>query len=581
MKSDKYTRLLNEVAYEWKWLLRYIKKYIWSIAVHIAIGVLGTLMGLGTSIASKFLIDSVVSHNKETIVAAICFSVGLAVSQLLINAVSSRITSKIGTRISAEIRSDFFESMTMVDWEEISIYHSGDLINRLEGDISSVSTGIVTFLPSVFTRIAQFIGAFGIVLYYDVTMAVIAMLGSPIVFFTSRFMMRRIRKYNKKSRETSGKIISYGEETIQNIQTIKAFGIVEQHADNFKKLLFQYRDVKLEHDKFSILTSLWLSLIGLAVAYSCYGWGIWQLWNGAISYGTMTLFIQLSSILTSSFSSMVSMAPSAVSIATSAGRIKEISELNKENDTQAEKASNLLETSKSHKIILKADKVNFKYKKSEDFILKNADFYAESGETVAIIGPSGEGKTTILRLILGLVSPTDGEISFSSVDGELKLNASYSTRKLCSYVSQSNDIISGTIAENLRSVKTDADDAQIIEALKTADAWDFVSSLPDGINSQVGERGLNFSEGQAQRIAIARAILRSAPVLIMDEATSALDFETESKVLKNIMVTEPNKICIITTHRSSMLKYCTRIYKISEDGSVKLYSGNVETEESQ
>lgn len=580
MKSDKYKKLLSEVVCEWKWLFRYIKKYKSSIVVHIAIGIIGTLMGLGTSVAAKFLIDLVVSHNKEEIVVPICFSVGLAVSQVLINAVSSRITSKIGTKISAEIRSEFFESMTMVAWEEISAYHSGDLINRLEGDINSVSTGIVTFLPSVFTRIAQFVGAFGIVLYFDVTMAVIAMLGSPVVFFTSRFMMRRIRKYNKKSREINGKIISYGEETIQNIQTIKAFGLVGQYADNFKKLIFQYRDVKLEHDKFSILTSMCLSLVGLAVAYSCYGWGIWQLWQGAISYGTMILFIQLSSILTSSFSSMVSMAPSAVAIATSAGRIKEISELNKESDTQAEEASKLLQTSKNGKIILKAEKINFKYKRSEDFILKNADFYAESGETIAIIGPSGEGKTTILRLILGLVSPTDGEVSFSSVDGELKLNASYSTRRLCSYVSQSNDIISGTIAENLRSVKTDADDTQIIEALKTADAWDFVSSLPEGINSQVGERGLNFSEGQAQRIAIARAVLRSAPVLVMDEATSALDFETESKVLKNIMVTDPNKICIITTHRSSMLKYCTRIYKISEDGSIKLYRGNIETEES-
>lgn len=545
--------------------------------MHIVIGVFGTLMGLGTSVASKYLIDSVVSHNRETIVPSVCFALGLAVSQILVNTVTSRITSKTGTKISAEIRSDFFESMTMADWEEISAYHSGDLINRLEGDISSVSSGIVTFLPSVFTRIAQFIGAFGIVLYYDVTMAVIALLGSPIVFFTSRFMMKKIRKYNKQSRETNGKIISYGEEALQNIQTIKAFGIVGQYADNFRKLLFQYRDVKLEHDKFSILMSMCLSLIGLAVSYSCYGWGVWQLWHGAISYGTMTLFLQLSSTLTSSFSSVVSMAPTAVSIATCAGRIKEISELNKESDTQAEKAGELLEAAQKGKLILKANNVSFRYKKSKDYVLKNADFHAESGETVAVTGPSGEGKTTILRLILGLVSPTDGDICFSTADGQL-LNASYSTRKLCSYVPQSNDIISGTIAENLRSVKPEADDLQIIQALKTADAWNFVSALPDGINSQVGERGINFSEGQAQRISIARAILRSAPVLIMDEATSALDFETEAKVLKNVMTTDPNKICIITTHRASMLKYCTRIYKISEDGSVKIYTENNETE---
>lgn len=568
MKKGKYKKLFKEVICEWKWLYRYIKKYRNSVAVHIIIGITGMLMGLITSIASKYLIDSVVSHDRETIVVSACFAVGFAVSQIFVNAALSRIASKIGTKINAEIRSEFFENMTMADWEEVSAYHSGDLINRLEGDIFAVSNGIVAFLPGVFTRIAQFIGAFGIVMYYDTAMAFIALLGSPVVFLTSRFMMRRIRKYNKKSRETNGKIIAYGEETLQNIQTIKAFGLVEQYADNFRTLLFQYRDVKLEHDKFSILMSVCLSLVGLAVSYSCYGWGVWRLWQGAISYGTMTMFIQLSSVLTSSFSSLVSMAPTAVSIATSAGRIKEISELNKENDIHSEKAVDLFNASEKGALMLRADNVSFRYKGSDDFVLKNADFYAKCGETIAITSPSGEGKTTVLRLILGLVSPTDGRIGFSAYKGEL-IESSYSTRKICSYVSQNNDIISGTIAENLRSVKPDADDAQIIKALKTAEAWEFVSALPDGINSQVGERGMNFSEGQAQRISIARAVLRSAPVLIMDEATSALDIETEKKVLKNIMITDPKKICIITTHRSSMLKYCTRIYEINENGSVK------------
>ncbi|MBE6771502.1 MAG: ABC transporter ATP-binding protein [Ruminococcaceae bacterium] len=578
MRKVKYTKLFSEVFTEWKWLLRYVKKYLRSIALHIAIGILGIFMGLGTSVASKYLIDAVVSHNQETIVYSAVLAIGLAVSQIIINSVSSRIISKTGTKINTEIRSEFFADMVTSDWESISAYHSGDLINRLEGDISSVSNGIIAFLPNVFTRIAQFVGAFGIVLYYDATMAIIALLGSPVVFFTSRFMMKKIRKYNKRSRETNGKIISYGEETLQNIQMVKAFGLVEQYADNFKKLLLEYRSVKLEHDKFSILMSMCLSLVGLAVSYSCYGWGVWQLWNGVISYGTMTLFISLSSILTSSFSSIVSLAPSAVSIATCAGRIKEISELAKENDADAQKANELLEKAKNGQISVCAENVSFKYKKSPNYVLKNTDFYVRCGETVAITGPSGEGKTTILRLLLGLVAPTDGKIVFLSSDGT-SLGASYSTRRLCSYVPQSNDITSGTIAENLRAVRPDAEDSLIIDALKTADAWDFVSNLPDGIYSEVGERGVNFSEGQAQRISIARAVLRSAPVLIMDEATSALDYETEARVLGNIMMSDPNKICIITTHRSSMLKYCNRIYRINEDGSVNIYGTSNETEE--
>ncbi len=569
MKKQKFSKLLTEVLSEWKWLSRYIRKYWWSVALHVIIGVIGTVMGLGTSVASKFLIDAVVNHNRESIFSSAALAVCLAVSQILITAAASRISSVISTKINTEIRADFFADITSAQWEDISKHHSGELINRLEGDIGIASSGVVGFLPGVVTRFVQFAGSLAIVLYYDATMAVLALIGAPLVFFSSRYMMKKIRTYNKKSREMNGKILSAGEDALQNLQTVKAFGLAGRYSENFKSLLLSYRSLKLEHDKFSVLTTMCLSFVGLIVSYSCYGWGVWRLWQGLISYGTMTMFIQLSSGLTSSFSSLVSLAPSAVSIATSAGRIKEISELPKESDEDADAALNMLKAAQGGSSLkIDAHNVNFSYKGSENAVLHNADFYAKSGETVGIIGPSGEGKTTMLRLILGLIKPQQGEITFSSENSVL--NASCSTRRLCSYVPQSNDILSGTVADNLRAVCPDADDVQIINALKIADAWSFVSELPNGINTAVGERGMNFSEGQAQRIAIARAVLRKAPVLLMDEATSALDSETEARVLKNLMVSDPKRICIITTHRPSMLEYCTRIYRINDDGSVEV-----------
>ncbi len=570
------SKILIEVIREWKWLSRYMKKYSFGIALHVLSGICGTLMGLGTSIATKFLIDAVVSHSEETIAYSAAGAIGLAVGQVLVSAITSRINSKIGTRINAEMRSEFFSSLSSASWEDISAYHSGDLINRLEGDISAVSSGIISFLPNAFTRGMQFVGALAIVLFYDPTMALLALIGSPVVFLTSKYMMRRIRAYNKESRSMNGKIISYGEETLQNLQTVKAFGLAGQYAENFRKLLLEYRDLKLNHDKFSILMTMCLSLVGLVVSYSCYGWGVWRLWQGAISYGTMTMFIQLSGILTSSFSSIVSLAPAAVSIATSAGRVKELSELPKEDDSDAEKAMTMLKAASDSTLRLSGENVTFKYKNSEQAVLENAGFYAESGETIAFIGPSGEGKTTVLRLILGLVKPSAGSIRFSC--DEEAADASCSTRRLCSYVPQSNDILSGSVADNLRAVNPEADDEQLVQALKIADAWSFVSELPEGMNSDVGERGNNFSEGQAQRIAIARAVLRNSPILLMDEATSALDSETEKRVLHNVMRANPGRICIITTHRPSMLKYCTRVYRINEDGTIDI-SNDGETEE--
>ena len=566
--EKKTSKILFEVINEWKWLSRYMKKYWLEILFHIFVGVFATLMGLGTSVATKFLIDAVVGHNRETITLAVSAAIGLAVGQILVNAVTSRISSRVGTKISAQMRSEFFANLTSTEWESISSYHSGELINRFEGDIGSVSSGIINFLPSAFTRVFQFAGAFCIVLYYDPAMAFIALMGSPVVFLTSKYMMKKIRSYNKESRRMNGEIISYAEETFQNLQTIKAFGIAGDCAAKFKELVRKHRELKLGHDKISVLMTMCLSLVGLAVSYSCYGWGVWRLWNGDITYGTMTMFVQLSGILTSSFSSIVAIAPSAVSISTSAGRIKELYELSRETDDDKQAVTEIAEATKNNALKISGKDITFRYRKSEHNVLEKACFDMQSGETVAFVGPSGEGKTTVLRLLLGLAAPSEGSVSFLCEDKKVK--ASCSTRRLCSYVPQGNDIISGTVSDNLRSVNPDATDDEIIEALKTADAWDFVSEQPEGINCAVGEHGGNFSEGQAQRIAIARAVLRKAPVLLMDEATSALDSETEKRVLHNIMKADPDRICVITTHRPSMLEYCTKIYRINEDGSIDI-----------
>lgn len=569
MKKENFKKTLTEILREWKWLFKYIRKYWWGVAAYIVIGVIAIVMGLGASIASKYLIDAVVNRAETELLPAAVLVIGLAVLQIVFQSLSSFVTSRIGTRVNMEIRADFFERIAETTWEKIRKYHSGDLINRLEGDINTISSGVINFLPSIITKLVKLIGSAVIVFYYDKTMAILALLGSPLVFLTSNYMMKKIRKFNEKSREMNGKVISFGQETFQNMQVIKAFSLSERYSQNFRTLLQQFRSVKLEYDRFSIMTTVMMSFVGLIVSYSCYGWGVWQLWNGAITYGTMTLFLQLSGNLTNSFSAIVSMAPSVVSIATAAGRIMEITQLPEESDDKAEEALLMLKKARQGKIRITAQNLGFTYSDGDVPVLKNADFTIKSGETVAIIGPSGEGKTTALRLILGLMTPTEGQINFISDDGE-SLSASLSTRKLCSYIPQVNSILYGTVAENLLAVKPEATEEELVEVLKIAEAWDFVSDLPEGINTVIGERNNNLSEGQAQRISIARAILRDAPVLLMDEATSSLDTDTEEKVLKNIMNTDYNRICVLTTHRPSMLKYCSRIYRINEDGSFKV-----------
>lgn len=566
-KPSEYIELFRSLSREWKWLLRYVSKYRLQIAFYVVIGLLSTAMGLGASVASKYLIDSVVSHNNDTILKSAVIAVTLGLTQIAVGAVVSRIAGVVGTKISMEIRSGVYEHVTYSKWEDIRKYHSGDLLNRIEGDVGTVSSSIISFIPNVFTTSAQFIGCLAVVLYYDPTMAIFAFMSAPFLVFSSKITTKMVRKYNKESREMNGKILSFYSESIQNLQTIKAFDITKRYVEQMKTNLQLHRKIKLDHDRFSIIMSLCLSLIGLAVAYTCYGWGVYRLWQGAISYGTMTLFLQISGQLTGSFSALVSLIPSAISIATSAGRIMEITSLPLEENKDSEMAEKMEKSADESGVTIICNDLKYTYPDGDEPVVANVSFRAEAGETIAFVGPSGEGKTTLLRLILGLVDADSGELIIATKDGN-KIPVSECTRRFCSYVPQGNAIFSGTVADNLRIVKPEATDEEIIDALVTADAWSFIKELPLGINTEISEKGVNFSEGQVQRMSIARAILRDAPIIVMDEATSALDAKTEETVLANMMKAYPNRTRIITTHRPSMLQYCTRVYRIDENGSL-------------
>lgn len=566
-KPGEYVELFRSLGKEWRWLLRYVSGYRLQIFLYVIIGLVSTAMGLGANVASKYLIDSVVSHDSETILSSAVLAVSLGVTQVIVGSIISRISTVVGTRISNEIRGNVYEHITYSKWEDVRKYHSGDLLNRIEGDVGVVSSSIVSYIPGIFTKSAQFLGCLIVVLYYDPTMAIFAFLSAPFLVLTSRISMKMMRKYNKESREMNGKILSFYSESIQNLQTIKAFNITKRYVEQMKSNLQLYRKIRLDHDKFTIIMTLCMSIIGLGVSYACYGWGVYRLWQGAISYGTMTLFLQISGQLTSSFSALVSLAPSAISIATAAGRIMEVTDLPLEEGRDDEKAREMEKSANESGVTLSCDNLTYTYPDGDKPVVSGISFRAAPGETIAFVGPSGEGKTTVLRLILGLIEPDSGEITLETKDGK-KIAVSESTRRFCSYVPQGNAIFSGTVADNLRIVCPDATEEELVQALKTADAWSFIENLPNGIHTEVSEKGVNFSEGQVQRMSIARAILRDAPVIVMDEATSALDASTEERVLANMMKAYPNRTRVITTHRPSMLKYCTRVYRINENGNV-------------
>ncbi|MGM9613583.1 MAG: ATP-binding cassette domain-containing protein, partial [Butyricicoccus sp.] len=405
------------------------------------------------------------------------------------------------------------------------------------------------------------LGAFAIIAYYDPTMAVLALLGVPVSVVVSRVLVRRMRTYNREMKSSYSDLLSFQEDSFQNITSIKAFGITGQFHKKMDGLLNNYRASYLRYNQLSVRTTALMSLMGVVVWVSCFGWGVYRLWTGAISYGSMTMFLQLASSLGAAFSALIGLAPTAISISTSAGRMMAVVELPAE-DAKPDKD---FVREGAYAIDLRG--VTFRYPSSEP-VLRGVDVTAQPGDLVALTGPSGEGKTTLLRILLGLARPSAGNAILIGASGR-QYPVSAATRSAVGYVPQGNSIFAGTIAENLRLTKPDATNAELEAVLKAACAYDFVKELPGGMQYIVGGRGKGLSEGQAQRIAVARALLRRAPILLLDEATSALDEDTEERMLNNLMEGGWVRTCILVTHRPGSRKYCTRRYCV-QDGRIEV-----------
>ena len=551
-----------------KWIYGYAKHYFWHMLFYTVLGMAGVGVSLLLGLVSRDIVDIITGHKTGEIIKYFVMMVVYNVVSLFFTQITNYISSYISMKVDAEIKADIFSKILITDWESLTSYHTGDLLVRWSSDASNISAGVLNFLPNVVIYIVRFISAFAMIIYFDPSFAIFAFLGLPVSFILSRTLMRRMVRNNERSAMMSAKMSGFNQEAFSNIQTIKAFDLIKLYVENLKSLQKEYISMKLEFQRMSIWTTVLFSTVGMLVSYSSYGWGIYRVWSGAITYGTMTMFLGLSGTLTGAMNNLTSVIPSIISLTTSAGRLMDIVEMPREDYSKDDEAKAFMEKYKDEGISLKISDITFKYKAGVVNVFEDASMDAHPHEIVALVGPSGEGKTTMLRLLLSLIFSGEGDsVIYNGIkenENTEYMTLSPSARKMFSYVPQGNTLFSGTIAYNMRSVKPDATDEEIIDALKIACAWEFVEKLPEGINSEIKERGGGFSEGQAQRLSIARAIIRKSPILLLDEATSALDVKTERRLLKNIMKDEYPRTCIVTTHRPTVLTICNRVYEIKD-----------------
>lgn len=533
-----------------KWLMQYSKPYLGRILLIMLIGILGTTASLAMVQISKVIIDNATFGSSFVRLLVVYLLLILILQGLSV--VNTLVATLLTERFSFGIRKQIYDKIIQSHWMDVKKYHTGDLMTRLTSDAGNIADGIIGTIPNIIMLMIELLMVFFTLFAYSPLLAVLALVVAPVAALTSWWLGKKLRVLQKKVQETESAYRSFLQESLANLLIVKAFANEKYSVDKLTELRENRFYWVFRKTKMGLISSTAMSLsfqIGYIAAFS---YGVFQIANGSITYGTMSVFLALVNRVQSPVMQLAQQIPRIVMILTSAGRIIEL-----QNIPLEEKAEKQI-TPES--IGVKVSNLSFGYTKEQ--VLEDTSLSIAPGEFVAIIGESGIGKTTLIRLIMSFMSNYQGTITFYNEKGETE-PANAGTREFVAYVPQGNTLFSGTIRENIRMGNLNATEEEMTEALKMASAYDFVCELPNGIDTVIGERGHGLSEGQAQRIAIARAFVRKAPFLILDEATSALDEGTEMEVIHGLQMLSPRPTCLVITHRKSILQYCDREIKIA------------------
>ena len=546
-KLIKYWNKRDDAREYFKWVLGYTKPYAPRLLLILIFDILATLLSVGMAIIGKELIDRAIDGELSQLWKIIALYVLVIFGSAVLSLVSGLFSTIVYEKFGFGIRKKVYRRILDTTWLDISKYHTGDLMTRLTSDVSAVADGISTTIPTVLRLLIELIVTFFTLAYYDLKLALFALLVAPVAMLSSMILGNKLKYLQVKVQQSESKYRSFMQESLANILIEKSFCLEDYSEEKLTQMRNErfYWVFKKNRTNMFAQAAMGLSFqLGYVVAFT---WGVICVANKTITYGTMTVFLQLVNRVQAPIVSLAQVVPRIISMLASAGRIIELQNLPEEHFEGCE--------IQPEKIGVKVSNVSFGY--SDELVFDDATTEIRPGEFTAIVGKSGIGKTTLVRLMMAFTKNMTGDIVFFNDQGN-KMQASPDARKFIAYVPQGNTLFSGTIKENILMGNMEASDDEVVEALKSAAAYDFVNEFPKGINTLIGEKGVGISEGQAQRIAIARALVRRAPFLILDEATSSLDESTELKVLEGIRKWRPSPTCLLITHRRSVLQYCDR-----------------------
>ena len=550
----KFVKKIKEGYSVWKLL-----RWIWSnsrgvrgrILLCTLIGCVSVACSLIFVLFSKNAIDIATEVREGQLLH---YGIGMALLILLeigLHALDNWVANRLDVELRNRFRLHFFGLLLQSEWQGKERYHSGDVLNRMVQDLGSVVSVITTTLPFALITVIQFVASFCLLYSMNRTLAVVLVLILPFFSLLSRFYVNRMRRMTKAVRESESQIHSVMQESLQHktiVKTLEQSGSMIQRLSGLQGKLFGEVIVRT---RFSVLSRGLVSM-GFSAGYlTAFLWGVFSIQDGAITFGVMTAFLQLVGRIQRPLADLARMIPTLVSSLTSAERLMELEELPLEAVGDSVRVEGMAG-------VRFAD-VSFRYVDGEEEVISHLNEDFTPGSMTAVLGETGAGKTTLVRLILSLIRPTSGSVTL--YDGEREIEVSPQTRANLVYVPQGNTLFSGTIRDNLLLGRPDATDAELWEVLHIACA-EFVESLPEKLDSPCGEQGGGLSEGQAQRIAIARSLLRRGSVWLFDEATSALDPDTERRLLERMAKARNGRTVIFITHRASVLEHCDRVLRV-------------------
>lgn len=539
-------------------LYQQVGQYRNKVLLHTFVTLICSLSSIAISMQVRTLVTCLVNGLWRYVAYTVLLCVGLMVFNIILTTVVNRMAGRIKANIRKELAEQTYGRIMRADWETVIQHHSGDLMTRMQEDVTTVAGATVGWIPGVIHQTVKAGVAFAAIVYYDYSLLLVVAVVAPLLFLSSRVFVGKLYESNRKEREINSSVMSLYKESFQHLQSIKGFGLVGLFQERMDKQLEERRKIDYAVSDYGIASWLMMYVSGNLAALICLGWAMLRIYQGKIDLGILALLVVMGTTISGAFSALINLIPQAITSISASERIRNIMELPEEVLENEKEYNRMLASAKDSGASVKVRHLDFAYHNGGP-VLKDVSYTVNSGEIVALVGPSGEGKTTMLRLLLGIVKAENPPLIQV---GDVCLPVSAAARRLMAYVPQGNTVLNGTIADNLRMFNQNATDEEIITALKEACAYEFVEKLPGGIYHNIGESGIGFSEGQNQRLAIARALMCKTPILLLDEATSALDVATERRVLANLMKGVQKRTCILTTHRPSVLAMCDRVYRI-------------------